>query len=43
MTRVLVTVAMAVGFVPCVLCLVLGAAGWFARAWWRVLREVWRG
>lgn len=36
------TALMAVLFVPLVLLTAFGAAGWFSRAWWRALREVWR-
>lgn len=42
MSRAVATAVMALAFVPLVFLLALGAAGWFSRLWWRVLREVWR-
>jgi hypothetical protein len=42
MSRNLAAAVMALAFLPLVVLIALGAAGWFSRIWWRALREVWR-
>lgn len=42
MSRNVAAAVMALAFLPLVIVVAFGAAGWFSRFWWQALREIWR-